>query len=133
MTVVVYPAILDDSEKEKGLYTVTFPDVPGAISDGHSTGEAMARGSEALGCILCETPVDKLPPASDWHELQKKNPGKLVVLIFCDLNEARRKSREVTVKKNTTIPGELAYRAEQAGINFSQVLTEALREKLNIK
>lgn len=133
MTVVVYPAILDDSENEKGLYTVTFPDVPGAIGDGHGTGEAMARGSEALGGILCETPVDKLPPARDWHELQKQNPGKLVVPIFCDLNEARIKSREVTVKKNTTIPGELAYRAEQAGINFSQVLTEALREKLNIK
>ena len=29
---VAYPAVLDDTENEKGLYTVTFPDVPGAIS-----------------------------------------------------------------------------------------------------
>lgn len=134
MTVVVYPAILDDSENEKkSLYTVTFPDVPGGITFGQGEGEAMARGSEALGALLCETPINELPPASDWHEIQKQNPGKLVVPIFSDLNKARRESREVTVKKNTTIPGELAYRAEKAGINFSQVLTEALRQKLNIK
>ena len=32
--VIVYPAVLDNSENSDDVYTVTFPDVPGAISEG---------------------------------------------------------------------------------------------------
>lgn len=43
---VAYPAILDDSENDHGEYTVTFPDVPGAISEGVGIPEALAKGAE---------------------------------------------------------------------------------------
>lgn len=133
MSVVVYPAILDDRENgEKGYYTVTFPDVPGAISEGHGKGEAMINGAEALGGVLLDTPKDELPVASTVQEVKKNNPNVLVVEIASDLEEARRNTRPVTVKKNTTIPGDLAFKAEQAGINFSQTLTEALKSKLGV-
>lgn len=56
-----------------------------------------------------------------------------MVPIFADLELAKKQSKPVTVKKNTTIPGDLAYEAEQTGINFSQTLTEALKEKLGKK
>ena len=36
------------------------------------------------------------------------------------------------VKKNTTMPGDIAYLAEKAGINFSKTLTQALKEKLKL-
>lgn len=132
MVFVVYPAILDDSENEKKCYTVTFPDVPGAITDGNGEGEAMARGSEILGAFLYDLPKDQLPVPTDIEEVRRRNPDKLVVPIFADLEKARRETKPATVKKNTTIPGDLAYKAEEAGINFSQTLTEALKQKLNL-
>lgn len=133
MKYVVYPAILDDSENELGLYTVTFPDVEGAITDGNGEGEAMARGSEVLGAFLYDIPENKLPKPSDLERVKKENPEKLVVPIFSDLEKARKETKKTTIKKNTTIPSDLAYKAEQAGINFSQTLTEALEEKLLTK
>ena len=132
MVFVVYPAILDDSENKKECYTVTFPDVSGAITDGNGEGEAMARGSEILGAFLYDLPKDQLPVPSDIEEVRRRNPDKLVVPIFADLEKARRETKPATVKKNTTIPGDLAYKAEEAGINFSQTLTEALKQKLNL-
>lgn len=132
MVFVVYPAILDDSENRKECYTVTFPDVSGAITDGNGEGEAMARGSEILGAFLYDLPKDQLPVPTDIEEVRRRNPDKLVVPIFADLEKARRETKPATVKKNTTIPGDLAYKAEEAGINFSQTLTEALKQKLNL-
>ena len=130
MAFVVYPAILDDSENKEKYYTVTFPDVEGAITEGNGEGEAMAKGSEILGSFLYNIPKDQLPVPTDIEIVKKQNPGKLVVPIFADLEKARMETKPATVKKNTTIPGDLAYKAEQAGINFSQTLTEALKEKL---
>ena len=132
MVFVVYPAILDDSENKKECYTVTFPDVSGATTDGNGEGEAMARGSEILGAFLYDLPKDQLPVPTDIEEVRRRNPDKLVVPIFADLEKARRETKPATVKKNTTIPGDLAYKAEEAGINFSQTLTEALKQKLNL-
>ncbi|QNQ82067.1 HicB family protein [Lactobacillus sp. PV037] len=133
MKYVVYPAILDDSENEVGLYTVTFPDVEGAITDGKGEGEAMARGSEVLGAFLYDVPENKLPKPTSIERVKKENPKKLVVPIFSDLEKARKETKKTTIKKNTTIPSDLAYKAEQAGINFSQTLTEALEAKLLTK
>lgn len=132
MSVVVYPAILDDSENEKNYYTVTFPDVEGAITEGNGEGEAMANGSEVLGAFLYDIPEKQLPVPTDIEIIKKENPQKLVVPIFADLEKAKRETKPATIKKNTTIPGDLAYKAEQAGINFSQTLTEALENKLDL-
>lgn len=120
MTVVVYPAILDDSENKKDYFTVTFPDVPGAITDGQGEGKAMENGSEVLGAVLMDTPTSQLPKATDIEKVKAENKNCLVVPIFADLELAKRKSKAVTVKKNTTIPSDLAYQAQEAGINFQK-------------
>lgn len=132
MSYVVYPAILDDSENTKRYYTVTFPDVPGAITEGQGEGEAMAKGSEILGAMLYDLHKEDLPKPSQIKDLQKQYPTKLVVPIVSDLEKAKRETKPISVKKNTTIPSSLAYQAEQAGINFSQTLTEALQNKLGL-
>ena len=125
---VAYPAVLDDTENEKGLYTVTFPDVPGAISEGKGQATAIVNGSVALGLVLYDE--KQLPKVSTVEEVQKANPGKTVVVIAADLKEAAKKATPVLVKKNTTIPADLAKKAEEKGINFSRTLVEALQSKL---
>ena len=125
---VAYPAVLDDTENEKGLYTVTFPDVPGAISEGKGKAKAIVNGSVALGLVLYDE--KQLPKSTTVEEVQKANPGKKVVVIAADLKEAAKKATPVLVKKNTTIPADLAKKAEEKGINFSRTLVEALQSKL---
>lgn len=125
---IVYPAVLDNSENSDDVYTVTFLDVPGAISEGKGLAQAMLNGSEALGLMLYD--VDEMPEASNIDEVRAEYPKAVVTLIFTDLEDARRKARKPLVKKNTTIPSTLAKQAEERGINFSQTLTEALEEKL---
>ena len=128
MKVIAYPAILDNSENENGEYTVTFPDVPGAISQGKDIPEAMANASEALGLMLYD--VKKLPEVSNLKDVENENKDSFVTMIFSNLDEIAKTVKKPTVKKNTTIPGDLAQKAEAAGINFSKTLTEALEKKL---
>lgn len=125
---VSYPAILDDKDNEKGQYTVTFPDVPGAITDGEGIAQALINGADALGLVLYGE--KEFPKVSDIEDIRKNNPKAIVNYIAVDLDEIKKHIVLPTVKKNTTLPGELAKKAEDAGINFSKVLREALEEKL---
>lgn len=127
---VVYPAVFDDSENEPGQYTITFPDVPGAISQADNIPEAMDNAREVLGLMLYDE--KELPKPSDLKKVQSDYPNAIVTLIAEDLNLARLDIVYPSVKKNTTIPANLAYLAEQKGINFSQTLAEALEQKLGV-
>lgn len=127
---VAYPAVFDDSENEPGQYTITFPDVPGAISQAESIPEAMKNAAVVLGLMLYDQ--KELPSPSDIHTVQKDYPKAIVTLVSEDLDLARLDIVYPTVKKNTTIPSNIAYLAEEKGINFSQTLTEALKEKLGV-
>lgn len=124
-----YPAILDDSENEKGTYTVTFPDVPGAIGEGKGFSAAIASGKEGLEAILIAS--NEPYTSSPIEKVEKDNPDKIVTYILADMEEAREITRPATVKKNTTIPRDLAIKGEKAGINFSKLLTDALRFRLS--
>lgn len=52
--------------------------------------------------------------------------------LVLDMDTYAEKYGDRSVRKNCTLPAWLSYRAENAGINFSQVLQEALIQKLNI-
>lgn len=81
--VIVYPAVLDNSENSDDVYTVTFPDVPRAISEGKGLAQAMLNGSEALGLI------DEMPEASNIDEVRAEYPEAEVTLIFTDLEDVK--------------------------------------------
>lgn len=125
---VLYPAILDDRNNKKKQYTVTFPDVPEAISDGEGIAQALINGADALGLALYGR--KNFPKRSDIEKVKKENPETIVNYIAVDMDEIKKRVVLPTVKKNTTLPGELAKEAEEAGINFSQTLKEALEKKL---
>ncbi|MCH3906377.1 MAG: type II toxin-antitoxin system HicB family antitoxin [Lactobacillus sp.] len=126
---VAYPAILDDSDNPKDYFTVTFPDLPGVISEGDGIAAAMSKASEALGLALYD--AKNFPVSSRLNQIKQKHPDKIVVLIAADLVKTKKEVKPPTVKKNTTIPRSLAQKAEQSGINFSKTLTEALEIKLS--
>jgi predicted RNase H-like HicB family nuclease len=125
-----YPSVFHKAEE--GGYWVTFPDIPECITEGDSMEEAYAMAVDALGLALTERMKDKekLPTASDVEDI--KSDGTVVVVQF-DLGEYNRKHNNKAVKKTLSIPEWLNEEALAMNINFSQVLQEALMERVSMK
>ena len=126
--IVAYPTVMDDRENGNNIFTVTFPDVPGAISEGKGIARALFNASEALGLILYDE--EELPEPSDVKMVAKDNPDCVVSLVSVDLDEVTRDVTIPMVTRNTRIPSDLAIEAEKRHIDFSETLAEGLREKL---
>ena len=122
----LYPAVFTPSD---GYITVTFPDVPGAITQGKDIEEAHAMAVEVLGFALED--YSEYPKATPIHELKEQYPDSDIALVSIDMAAFMRKYHSKKVRKNVTIPEWLNDLAEENNLNFSQVLTEALELKLH--
>ncbi|WP_051999887.1 type II toxin-antitoxin system HicB family antitoxin [Schleiferilactobacillus shenzhenensis] len=128
--IVAYPAVFDQTDNE-GWVTVTFPDVPGAITQAKTLPEAMLNAEQALGLMLYDE--KKLPAASSLATVEAAHQPHYVALVASDLDQAAQTVHVPYVRKNTRIPAYLAEAAEQAGINFSATLTRGLEEDLQAR
>lgn len=93
---VTYPAVLDDTNNRPGVYSVSFPDVPEAITYGNDKAEALRRASEVLGAILLD--YSYLPTPTALVTVQSRFPAALVVMITTDLVQAQQETRLVSPK-----------------------------------
>lgn len=59
-------------------------------------------------------------------------PNEIVTLVDIDFDAYRKANDNRTIRKNLTIPSWLNVQAEKAGIKFSQVLQDALKERLGL-
>lgn len=121
---VIYPAIL---HKEDGAYWVEFPDLVGCQSFGDTLTETVENAKEALAgyCLTMIEQRMKLPVPSELDAIDSE--GGTIAVIEANLSEA-----EKSVKKTLTIPAWLNRAAEEAHVNFSQVLREGLQRQLNL-
>lgn len=124
---VIYPAIFSPEWKN---YNVTFPDIPEAITFGIGIDEAVEMAQSALGLAIYSE--DSYPKATNPKNITLKRKDDFILMIMLDLGEYRRKNHSKSVRKNTSIPEWLNVIAEKENINFSQTLTEALKEKLGV-
>lgn len=124
---LVYPATF---EPDGEYILVKFPDIPVAMTQGKDIVEAYQAAEEILGFAL--EGEKELPSASSIADIQTHYPDKNVALIGIDPVAYRRKYHSKKVRKNVTIPEWLNELAETDNINFSQTLTEALRDKLQV-
>lgn len=124
---LLYPAIFKHGDT---AITVTFPDIPEAITQGKDLNEAYQMAVEVLGFALED--YQEYPQASSSSQVQADNPDADVALISIDMNAYLRKYHSKKVRKNVTIPEWLNNLAEENKLNFSQVLTEALESKLQV-
>lgn len=125
-----YPAVFHKAEE--GGFWVTFPDIPECMTQGDDMQQAYEMSVEALGLSLTtmEDAGEKIPESSQPDEI-KVEDGYLVIVEF-DMAEYRRKHCSRAVKKTLSIPEWLNEAAIRQNINFSQVLQEALMEKVNM-
>lgn len=131
MAKYVYTALLTPAEE--GGYLVSFPALEECFTDGDNLPEALAKAEDALSLMLYTLEEKGIPaPLSGMaNDITAPKDG-FITLIRCDTNEYRRMYENRAVKKTLTIPAWLNTTAERAGVNFSQILQEALTERLGL-
>ena len=119
---------------EEGGFNVNFPDIPGCYTCGDDVADALHMAQDVLNMALCDLEADKkpIPPASKQRDIQVTDE-QFMSVVSADTEAYRQFCTERAIKKTLTIPGWLNERAEHANINFSSVLQEALKLRLNIQ
>ena len=130
MEKLFYPALFHKSEE--GGFWISFPDFPECFTEGDDMKQAYEMTVQALGLALVNRKEEKeeIPDPSDLDKIQNED-GTIVIVEF-DMLEYQRKHNSKAVKKTLSIPEWLNEEAVSMGVNFSQVLQEALMSKLNI-
>jgi predicted RNase H-like HicB family nuclease len=119
----VYPALFHKNDDE--TYTITYPDLPGCISEGKSLENALLMAESALTQWI-EYLTDKkqnIPHASETAKIKTKK-GEFVNLIRADIKDGR------AVKRTVSIPKWMDDKVIKTGLSLSRVLQDALNEKL---
>lgn len=132
MNRLFYPAIFEPDEDNS--FTVEFPDVEGCITSGDNIEKAYEMAFDALGLVLSymvdnKEPIPKPSNPQDIHLEQ----GQFLVVIEFDMLTYKKKNNSRAVKKTLSIPEWLNEEAVAMGVNFSQVLQEALTQKIQSK
>lgn len=109
-------------------YSVSVPDMPGCFTQGDSLEETLDMIQDAIGLYL---EGEELPEATAPEKLAV-DAGDFVMIVEYDSLAYARKHNNRAVKKTLSIPAWLNEVAEAAHLNFSKVLQDALKEKLDI-
>ena len=133
----VYPVFFT---KTNDNVLVEVPDLD-ILTEGKDMNDAidMARDAIELTCVTMEDNKEEIPNPSDISELNVDNgtfaeEGKTVIsFVDIDSTEYRKKIDTKTVRRNVALPSWLNYEADQAGVNVSRILQEALMSTLKLE
>jgi len=131
-SVYVYPAIF--TPEKDGKYSIRFPDIEGCFTCGDTIEDGMMMAKDALALSVYSNYEEKGKAAPESTPIKKIKLVKdeFVTYVVCDTAYYRRQFGTRAVKKTLTIPEWLNEAAMEENINFSQVLQEALKNKLNV-
>lgn len=115
--------------------SIEFPDLPGCLpcAERDNTEQALRNAKEALGLHLygMEQDGEDIPEPSLPQSVRLED-GQIPVLIETYMPPIRERTRNKFVKKTLSIPAWVNAAAIEAGVNFSQVLQDALIDKLHL-
>lgn len=127
-----YPAIF--SKEKDNTFSISFPDIPNCNTCGDNITDGLAMAEDALALALYSFYEEKnieVPKPSEINSIKLKD-NEFVSFIYCDTLEYEKMFSNKSVKKTLTIPEWLDNYANKAGINFSQTLQDALKQKLGV-
>ena len=140
---VIYPVIFTETSD---TILVEVPDLE-LYTESNSVGDkkgniadAMMMASEIIG-LDCIEREDEGKPAIEPSLLENINPSKgtfaregksFVSLVDVDVTAIRRRIDNKSVRRNVTLPSWLNWEANEAHINVSEVLQDALMAKLGV-
>lgn len=137
----IYPVILTPHREDgEDLILVDVPDF-GIVTEGTDRENALEMAKDAIGImgIQMEDDGKELPRPRKMEEIDVKqgayaDVGKgYVTTVLVDFVEYRRGLDDAPVERCVMLPDWMALRAEQAHINLSRVLQDALAEKLGLR
>lgn len=129
MNKLFYPALFHKAEE--GGFWVSFPDLPECLTQGDDMTQAYEMAVDALGLALTSREKEHEPfPVSSDPTVIPPEPNTFLVVIEFDMLAYKRRTNSHAVKKTLSIPEWLNEAAVSMGINFSQVLQEALLAKI---
>lgn len=113
--------------------SIEFPDLPGCLSCAQSSEEAFQRAREALGVHLygMEADKDDIPDPSPVASLHP-DEGGVVTMVEVFMPAVRERINNRSVNRTVTLPAWLNAAALERGVNFSQVLQDALKSQLGV-
>ena len=109
---------------------VEIPDLDVATS-GVSEEDALSSARELLGLVVYGLEEDKeeVPKPSSVRDIHIED-NQMVMLVDVYMPAVRMAQDNKSVSRTVTIPAWLNAKAQSYDINFSQVLQEALKEKI---
>lgn len=128
----VFPAIFEYRDSVVG---VSFPDLPGAITQGDDDAEALRMAKECLSLHLygLEEEGDDIPAPTPVNKVELESSDEAIVLIDVWMPPFRDEMEEKAVKKTVTLPKWLRDLGEEENVNFSRLLQDALKSYLGVK
>lgn len=124
MTEYVYPALFHPNGD--GSFTITYPDLPGCISEGKSLGNAMYMAQSALTqWIEYLTDQKQMIPAASNPQDIAISQEEFVNLIRADVKDGR------AVKRTVSIPKWMDDQVSESGLSLSRVLQDALKDRFH--
>ena len=129
MNKLFYPAIFHQAEE--GGFWISFPDFPECLTEGDDITQAYEMAVDALGLAITSRKTEKeiIPQPSDVC----LEPNSFLMVVEFDLLAYKKRTNSKAVKKTLSIPEWLNEEAVALGVNFSQVLQEALISKIQAR
>lgn len=132
MAKYVYPAIF--TAEPDGGYSINFPDLEGCYTCGDDLNDGMEMAKDALALVLYGYEIEgKEIPVPSKLSAFPSQADSFVNYVACDTMAYRKMYNNKTIKKTLTIPEWLNEEALSLGINFSQVLQDALVQKIGAR
>lgn len=127
-----YPVVIEQSNDGVSLY---FPDIPGTavLAPNLLTGIRDAKKMLIDRIIEMEDNNMDIPTPSDFDDIELHSKTDRIAIVDVFLPPYRDEAANKAVTKNCTLPKWLRDASEEAGLNFSQVLQNGLKEALGIK
>lgn len=125
----VYPAVFTYNDGQE--IAVVFPDLDAATS-GTSDADALFSARELLGVVLFGLEEDgETIPAPTPLDAVALEDNERAALVDVYMPSVRLAAENRSVSRTVTLPAWLNAAALERNFNFSQVLQDALKEKLN--
>ena len=111
---------------------VIFPDL-GVATSGTDDDDAFLSARELLGCVMygLEEDGEEIPSPTPLQQIQTE-ANERAVLIDAYMPTIRMAHSNRSVNRTVTLPAWLNAAAQELNVNFSQVLQEALKERLHL-
>lgn len=126
----VFPAVFTYENGQE--IAVVFPDLDVATS-GVDDNDALLSARELLGCVLYGLEEDNEPIPEPTHladVVVEANERAVLVDVYMPSIRSAKVNR--SVNRTVTLPAWLNAAAQERNINFSQVLQDALKAKIQL-